>query len=107
MSKYTELAKKANQVEDIEVKIANAEPVLKAEVEAIVSQQKAVVIRAKSALEVAEKAVDVARGKVTDNGRTWLENLNSKKTQRDQAAEEFNLATELLEDYEAELKLFS
>ena len=106
MSKYTELAKAANQEENILTKIENNEPILKAEVEAMVQSQKATVIRATNTFNQAEKAVDKARGYITDSGKVYMSKVDVAKDARDQAAEELKVAEARLEDLEAELKLF-
>lgn len=106
MSKYTELAKKINQQEDIDSKIIKAEPVLKARLEAIISSQKATVMLASSNLTEAEAAVDKARGYITNDAKAWLQGVDRAKTARDEAAEELRVSEEYLEDLEAELKLF-
>ena len=106
MSKYTELAKAANQEENILTKIENNEPILKAEVEAMVQSQKATVIRSRNVYNQAEKAVDKARGFITDKGSDYMRKVDAAKDARDQAAEELKVAEARLEDLEAELKLF-
>jgi hypothetical protein len=106
MSKYKELAKKANVEENIDLQIENNEPILKAEIEAMVQSQKATVIRAKNTYDQAEKAVDKARGYITDKGSVYISKVNAAKDARDQAAEALKIAEENLEDLEEELKLF-
>ncbi len=107
MSKYTELAKKANEVENIETKISASEPILKVRLEAIISSQKATVMVAKSELAVAEANVDKVRGKITVDANGWVRNLNEAKDARDRAAEEVKVAEDFLDDLEDELKLFA
>lgn len=107
MSKYTELAKKANEAENIELQIAKAEPLLKVRLEAIISSQKATVMVAKANLTEAEANVDKVRGNITTDASAWVKNLNAAKDARDQAAEEVRVAEDFLDDLEDELKLFA
>lgn len=106
MSKYTELAKKANQVENIEAQIENVELILKAEVEALVQTQRATVIRAKNTFSQCEKAVDKARGLITDKGSVYIRTLDAAKNARDEAAEQLRVEEDRLNDLQEDLKFF-
>ncbi len=106
MSKYTDLAIKVNQVEDVKTKAEKSAPILAAKLNAVVSSQTAKVMESEAVLQEAEQAVEKARGYITTDAQRWLEGLNRAKTARDQAAEELNVAQEYLDELKEEAKLF-
>ena len=106
MSKYTELAIKVNQVEDVKTKAEKTAPILAAKLNAVVSSQMAKVMECEATLAEAEQAVDVARGCITTDAQAWLRKLNAAKESRDVAAEELRVAQEYLAELKEELKLF-
>ena len=106
MSKYTELAIKVNQVEDVKTKAEKTAPILAAKLNAVVSSQMAKVMECEATLAETEQAVDVARGYITTDAQAWLRKLNSAKESRDVAAEELRVAQEYLDELKEELKLF-
>ena len=106
MSKYTELAIKVNQVEDVKTKAEKAAPILAAKLNAVVSSQMAKVMECEATLSETEQAVDAARGYITTDAQQWLRKLNSAKESRDVAAEELRVAQEYLDELKEELKLF-
>ena len=97
MSKFIEQAVKNNEEKDIEVIAAEAQPILKANLEAMAMAQKAAVIKTKSALNRSEITVNNAVGFITENAESYYRNIESKEYRRDELAEDYKNAQELLD----------
>ena len=106
MSKYTDLAKKVNQEENLDSKIIKSEPILKVKLEAIISSQKAAVMVAQAELAEKEAEVDKALGYITTDAATWVKRVDAAKNSRDQAAEQLNAEELRRDELEEYLKLF-
>lgn len=105
--KYVDLAKKANESQDVETRANANAPVLKAELESIVKSQEAKIIKLKAKLTQAEANVDKARGYMTDSGESWLSKVNAAKNSRDEIAEDLKVAELEYDDAKSELAIFA
>ena len=105
--KYVDLAKLANESQDVATKANANAPILKAELESIVKSQEAKIIKLNAKLTQAEINVDKARGYITDSGETWLSKVNTAKNTRDEIAEDLRVAQAEFDDAKSELGLFA
>lgn len=107
MSKFVEIAVQNSKEETTKQQAESVQPVLKARIEARVKAQEAEIIECKIALEQAEVAVNDARGFVTKNAESYIQNIFHAMTNRDSYAADLEEATTLLTDLEDITSVFA
>lgn len=97
MSKFIDQAVNNSKDETIADRAAKTQPILKANLTALMFAQKSVVMETRSALVELEEEAEKAVGYVTKDAEAYFHNLTNAETRRDQAAEDLKEAEALEE----------
>lgn len=97
MCNFVEQAVKNNEDKTTKQVAEEVMPILKANLEAMASAQRAVVIKNESKLKSREREVATSIGYITENAELYVNNIINAERYRDQAAENL-LEAQALED---------
>ncbi len=104
--KYIEFAKKVNKEQDLDERIEETASILKDKLEAKIAMQRAMITESKSKLRAAEKAVEAAKGKLTEDISDYLSGVFDAMDELDKERERFGDKETVLKDLISLSELF-